>query len=504
MLDKRFNFSEIEAKCLDYWSENQIFSFNNEENKKPFCIMMPPPNVTGSLHMGHALTFTLQDILIRFYKKLNKNVLWQPGTDHAGIATEIVVEKMLQKKNKISKTKLGRTKFIERIWDWKEESGDKIINQMKRLGTSVDWHVSRFTMDEGLSDSVKEVFIDLYNKGLIYKDKRLINWDPKLGTAISDLEVNQIEKVGKMWFIKYQLENSKENIVVGTTRPETIFGDAGIAIHPKNKKLNHLIGKKALIPILNKSIPIFGDEYADPEKGSGAVKITPGHDFNDFEVGKKHDLEFVSILDKKANLNKNTPNAYQGLNRFVARKKLISELAKNNKILKIVDNKMVFPVGDRSDEIIEPMLTFQWFLDTKKMSIKVKKAIKDKKIVFHPSSWMNTFKYWIENIEPWCISRQIWWGHRIPIWYSNNGLKIPAKSKEEAIDILKIQDKTDEILCQDEDVLDTWFSSALWPFSTLGWPEKNKLLEKFYPSSVLVTGFDIIFFLGCKNDNDGS
>ena len=365
---------------------------------------------------------------------------------------------------------------------------------MKRLGTSVDWNVSRFTMDKGLSDSVKEVFIDLYNRGLIYKDKRLVNWDPKLGTALSDLEVNQIEKVGKMWFIKYQLENSKENIVVGTTRPETIFGDSGIAIHPKNKKLNHLIGKKALIPILNKRIPIFADEYADPEKGSGAVKITPAHDFNDFEIGKKHDLEFINILDKKANLNKNTPNEYQGLNRFVARKKLISELEKNNKILKIVNNKMFLPIGDRSDEIIEPLLTFQWFLDTKKISIKVKKAIKEKKIVFHPNSWINTFKYWIENIEPWCISRQIWWGHRIPIWYSNNGLKIAAKSEEEAIDILKLKDETDKILYQDEDVLDTWFSSALWPFSTLGWPENNKLLKNFYPSNVLVTGFDIIFF----------
>ena len=494
MLEKRFNFSETEAKCLDYWSENQIFSFNNDENKKPFCIMMPPPNVTGSLHMGHALTFTLQDILVRFQKKLNKNVLWQPGTDHAGIATEIVVEKMIQKESKLSKAELGRSKFIEKIWNWKEESGDKIINQMKRLGTSVDWNVSRFTMDKGLSDSVKEVFIDLYNRGLIYKDKRLVNWDPKLGTALSDLEVNQIEKVGKMWFIKYQLEKSKENIVIGTTRPETIFGDSGIAIHPKNKKLNHLIGKKALIPILNKSIPIFADEYADPEKGSGAVKITPAHDFNDFEIGKKHDLEFVNILDKTASLNKNTPKEYQGLNRFVARKKLISELKKNNKILKIVNNKMFLPVGDRSDEIIEPLLTFQWFLDTKKISVKVKKAIKEKKIVFHPNSWINTFKYWIENIEPWCISRQIWWGHRIPIWYSNNGLKIAAKSEAEAIDILKLKDETDKILYQDEDVLDTWFSSALWPFSTLGWPKNNKLLKNFYPSNVLVTGFDIIFF----------
>ncbi len=494
MLDKRFNFSEVEAKCLNHWSENKIFSFNNDESKKPFCIMMPPPNVTGSLHMGHALTFTLQDILIRFHKKLNKNVLWQPGTDHAGIATEIVVEKMIQKESELSKVELGRSKFIEKIWNWKEESGDKIINQMKRLGTSVDWNVSRFTMDEGLSDSVKEVFIDLYNRGLIYKDKRLVNWDPKLGTALSDLEVNQIEKVGKMWFIKYQLENSKENIVIGTTRPETIFGDSGIAIHPKNKKLNHLIGKKALIPILNKSIPIFADEYADPEKGSGAVKITPAHDFNDFEIGKKHDLEFVNILDKTANLNKNTPKEYQGLNRFVARKKLISELKKQNKILKIVNNKMFLPMGDRSDEVIEPLLTFQWFLDTKKISIKVKKAIKEKKIVFHPNSWINTFKYWIENIEPWCISRQIWWGHRIPIWYSNKGLKVAAKSKEEAVDILKLKDETDKILHQDEDVLDTWFSSALWPFSTLGWPENNKLLKTFYPSNVLVTGFDIIFF----------
>ena len=494
MLEKRFNFSEIEANCLDFWSDNKTFCFNHEPDKKPFCIMMPPPNVTGSLHMGHALTFTLQDILIRFNKKLGKNVLWQPGTDHAGIATEIVVEKMINNKENKNKHDLGREKFIEKIWSWKEESGNKILNQMKRLGTAVDWKIARFTMDKGLSDAVNEVFINLYNKGMIYKDKRLVNWDPKLETAVSDLEVNQTEKDGKMWFIKYEIEGSEDFIVVGTTRPETIFGDTAIAIHPKNKKLNNLIGKFAIIPFLNRSIPIIADSYADPNKGSGAVKITPAHDFSDFEIGKKHGLDFLNILDKKANLNNNAPEKYRGVNRFEARKILVSELKNHGKITKIIDNKMVIPVGDRSGEILEPLLTDQWFLDAKKICIEVEKAIKDKKIKFHPSSWMNTFKHWIKNIEPWCISRQIWWGHRIPIWYSDSNDVVAAKSKLDAEKLLKKKNKSARIISQDKDVLDTWFSSALWPFSTLGWPNDNVLLKKFYPTSVLVTGFDIIFF----------
>ncbi len=494
MLEKRFNFSETEAKCIESWSKNKTFNFKSELEKPPFCIMMPPPNVTGSLHIGHALTFTLQDILVRFHKKLGKNVLWQPGTDHAGIATEIVVEKMIKEQQKINKKQIGRQKFIKKIWEWKEESGNKIIDQMKRLGTSVDWSISRFTMDEELSEAVKEVFITLFNKGMIYKDKRLVNWDPKLETAVSDLEVNQVEKTGKMWFIRYELEEIQKSIVVGTTRPETIFGDSAIAIHPKNSKLNDFIGQKATIPILNKKIPVISDEYADPDKGTGAVKITPAHDFNDFEIGKKHNLEFINIFDKKANLNYNTPKDYKGLNRFVARKKVIEELNKTKNIVKITDNKMVVPIGDRSDEIIEPLLTNQWFLDTKKICLNIEKEIENNNIKFHPSSWINTFKHWIKNIEPWCVSRQIWWGHRIPIWYSDKNIVIAAKSKDEAQNRLTQKNKDAKITHQEDDVLDTWFSSALWPFSTLGWPKKEKLLERFYPTNVLVTGFDIIFF----------
>ena len=494
MLDKRFNFSKIEKQCLRTWVKNKTYRFKEENNKEAFCIMMPPPNVTGSLHIGHALTFTLQDVLIRFQKKLNKNVLWQPGTDHAGIATEIVVERMLLEKKNKNKNDLGRDDFIKEIWSWKKKSGDQIVNQMERLGTSVDWSISRFTMDDGLSNSVNEVFIKLFNKGLIYKNKRLVNWDPELKTAVSDLEVNQIESNGNMWYIKYDLDNSHNQITVGTTRPETIFGDSAIAIHPKNKKLKKFIGKFARVPIINRKIPIIADTYADPKKGSGAVKITPAHDFNDFEIGKKHKLGLINIFDESANLFENIPLSYKGLNRFKARKKVVLELNKTNKIEKILKNKMVIPYGDRSGQIIEPFLTDQWFLDTKKICIKVKKELQTKKIRFHPNSWINTFTHWIDNIEPWCISRQIWWGHRIPIWYTDCEIIIAAKTKQEANEILKKKDRNAKITYQEQDVLDTWFSSALWPFTTLGWPKNTKLLKKYYPTDVLVTGFDIIFF----------
>ena len=494
MLDKRFNFSEIEKQCLRTWVKNKTYRFKEENNKEAFCIMMPPPNVTGSLHIGHALTFTLQDVLIRFQKKLNKNVLWQPGTDHAGIATEIVVERMLLEKKNKNKNDLGRDDFIKEIWSWKKKSGDQIVNQMERLGTSVDWSISRFTMDDGLSNSVNEVFIKLFNKGLIYKNKRLVNWDPELKTAVSDLEVNQIESNGNMWYIKYDLDNSHNQITVGTTRPETIFGDSAIAIHPKNKKLKKFIGKFARVPIINRKIPIIADTYADPKKGSGAVKITPAHDFNDFEIGKKHKLGLINIFDESANLYENIPLSYKGLNRFKARKKVVLELNKINKIERILKNKMVIPYGDRSGQIIEPFLTDQWFLDTKKICIKVKKELQTKKIRFHPNSWINTFTHWIDNIEPWCISRQIWWGHRIPIWYTDCEIIIAAKTKQEANEILKTKNRNAKITYQEQDVLDTWFSSALWPFTTLGWPKNTKLLKKYYPTDVLVTGFDIIFF----------
>ncbi len=494
MLDKRFNFSEIEKQCLRTWVKNKTYRFKEENNKEAFCIMMPPPNVTGSLHIGHALTFTLQDVLIRFQKKLNKNVLWQPGTDHAGIATEIVVERMLLEKKNKNKNDLGRDDFIKEIWSWKKKSGDQIVNQMERLGTSVDWSISRFTLDDGLSNSVNEVFIKLFNKGLIYKNKRLVNWDPELKTAVSDLEVNQIESNGNMWYIKYDLDNSHNQITVGTTRPETIFGDSAIAIHPNNKKLKKFIGKFARVPIINRKIPIIADTYADPKKGSGAVKITPAHDFNDFEIGKKHKLGLINIFDESANLCENIPLSYKGLNRFKARKKVVLELNKINKIEKILKNKMVIPYGDRSGQIIEPFLTDQWFLDTKKICVKVKKELQTKKIRFHPNSWINTFTHWIDNIEPWCISRQIWWGHRIPIWYTDCEIIIAAKTKKEANEILKTKNRNAKITYQEEDVLDTWFSSALWPFTTLGWPKNTKLLKKYYPTDVLVTGFDIIFF----------
>ena len=496
MLNKRFNFKDVESELLQSWDLKGTFEFKIQKDNQPFCIMMPPPNVTGSLHMGHALTFTLQDILIRYNKKLGKNVLWQPGTDHAGIATEIVVEKQLEKKEKKIKNNFSRKEFIEKIWDWKRHSGNKITNQMNRLGTSVDWGISKFTMDDDLSEVVTDVFIKLFDEGLIYKDKRLVNWDPKLQTAISDLEVNQKEVDGEMWFIKYSISNSSEFITVGTTRPETIFGDVAIAIHPDNKKLKKFIGKFAEIPIIKKKIKIISDEYADPKKGSGAVKITPAHDFNDFEVGKRNNLEFINIFDKNCNILDATfiPNEFRGMDRFEAREKIIHKLKKMSLLEKVIPNKMVIPYGERTGIVVEPLLTDQWFVDSKKLCEPIHKLINDNKINFHPSSWINTFKHWINNIQPWCISRQIWWGHRIPIWYSKSGDMVAAKNEKEAKIKLKDINKNAIISHQESDVLDTWFSSALWPFSTLGWPSKTELLKRFYPTNILVTGFDIIFF----------
>ena len=493
-LEKRFSFKEVENEFIYEWNKDKIFEFKSYKNSNTFCIMMPPPNVTGSLHMGHALTFTLQDILIRFNKKLGKDVLWQPGTDHAGIATEIVVEKQIVEKNGVSKKQIGREKFLKKIWEWKKISGNKIVDQLRRLGTSVDWSISRFTMDEGLSLSVKKVFIELFNKGLIYQDKRLVNWDTVLETAVSDLEVNQKEIEGTLWFIKYKIYEDDEFITVATTRPETMFGDAAIAIHPQNKKLNKYIGKKANIPFSKKLIPIIADKYADPKKGSGAVKITPAHDFNDFLIGKKHKLNFINIFNKNAKLNENVPKKFFGLDRYKARDSILKNLKKLDLLEKQTKNKMVLPIGERSGSVIEPFMTKQWFVDSKKLCEDVKKIIKKDELKFFPSSWMNTFKYWIENIEPWCISRQIWWGHRIPVWYSDKNTKIAAENFDEAKKILKKNRPNEKITHQDNDVLDTWFSSALWPFSTLGWPNKDNLLQKYYPTNVLVTGFDIIFF----------
>ena len=454
--------------------------------------MMPPPNVTGSLHMGHALTFTIQDILIRYHRMQGKEVLWQAGTDHAGIATQMVVERKLSEEG-LDRRTLGREKFIKKVWEWKEESGGSINNQLRRLGASTDWSRERFTMDKGLSEAVKKVFVDLYNDGIIYRDKRLVNWDPKLLTAISDLEVEQKEQEGSLWHIKYPIDEDNY-IVVATTRPETMLGDSAVAVHPEDSRYKDLIGKHCNLPLVEKTIPIIADEYADPEKGSGAVKITPAHDFNDFEVGKRHQLEFINIFDQFAKINENAPSKYQGLDRFEARQLILEELQGLGLLIKEEKQDMVVPYGDRSGVVIEPWLTDQWFCNAKKLSIDPIKSVKEGKTNFVPKNWENTFFNWMENIQPWCISRQLWWGHQIPAWYGPDKKCFVALSIDDAnLKAKKHYGKETELI-QDEDVLDTWFSSALWTFSTLDWPNKTYELERFYPGNVLVTGFDIIFF----------
>ena len=489
-LNKHFDFLKEEKNIYKNWESSN--SFKPKKNLDPYCIMMPPPNVTGSLHMGHALTFTIQDILIRYYRMQGKEVLWQAGTDHAGIATQMVVERELLKKN-IIRRDLGREKFIEKVWEWKKQSGGKISNQLKRLGSSPDWSRERFTMDKGLSIAVKKVFIKLYNDKIIYKDKRLVNWDPKLLTAISDLEVEQKEEVGSLWHIKYPIDETNY-IIVATTRPETMLGDTAVAVHPDDKRYLNLIGQECLLPISNRKIKIIADEYADPEKGSGAVKITPGHDFNDFEVGKRHNLEIINIFDEFAKCNINTPANFQGLDRYVARKKILEELSKLGLLVKEEKQDMVIPYGDRSGVIIEPWLTDQWFCDAKKLSIDPIKAVKNGETKFVPKNWEKTFFNWMENIQPWCISRQLWWGHQIPAWYGPDKKLFVAENLQEAQTASLNHYGKNVKLVQDEDVLDTWFSSALWTFSTLDWPENTYELKRFYPGNVLVTGFDIIFF----------
>ena len=442
--------------------------------------------------MGHALTFTIQDILIRYHRMQGKEVLWQAGTDHAGIATQMVVERKLSEKG-INRRELGREKFIEKVWEWKEESGGNINNQLRRLGASADWSRERFTMDKGLSVAVRKVFVDLYNDGIIYKDKRLVNWDPKLLTAISDLEVEQKEQEGSLWHIKYPIDN-ENYIIVATTRPETMLGDSAVAVHPDDLKYKKLIGKFCKLPLVNKNIPIIADDYADPDKGSGAVKITPAHDFNDFEVGKRHQLEFINIFDQFAKINENTPKRFHGLDRYEARKLILEELSELGLLIKEEKQTMVVPYGDRSGVIIEPWLTDQWFCDAKKLSIDPIKEVKSSNTNFVPKNWEKTFFNWMENIQPWCISRQLWWGHQIPAWYGPDKKPFIASSFEEAKILAKKYYGKDVDLIQDADVLDTWFSSALWTFSTLDWPNKSYELERFYPGNVLVTGFDIIFF----------
>ncbi len=489
-LEKQFDFINLELSIYKNWEESGCFK--PVKNSEPYCIMMPPPNVTGSLHMGHALTFTIQDILIRYNRMKGKEVLWQAGTDHAGIATQMVVERELQEK-KISRKDLGRDKFIEEVWKWKKDSGDKISNQLRRLGSSADWSREKFTMDEGLSMAVRKVFVDLFNDNIIYKDKRLVNWDPKLLTAISDLEVEQREQEGSLWHIKYPIDNDKF-IIVATTRPETMLGDTAVAVHPEDNRYKNYIGLYCTLPLVQRKIKIIADEYADPDKGTGAVKITPAHDFNDFEIGKKNNLEFINIFDQHAKLNKNVPDRFQEMDRYKARNEILKELKSLDLLVKEEKQLMVVPYGDRSGVVIEPWLTDQWFCDARKLSIDPIKSVKNGKTKFVPSQWKKTFFSWMENIQPWCISRQLWWGHQIPAWYGPDRKVFVALSKEEAIkQALSFYKKETELL-QDADVLDTWFSSALWTFSTLDWPEKSYELKRFYPGDVLVTGFDIIFF----------
>ena len=488
-MEKTYDPQAIEDRWYDFWEQNNYFAPSNQGSA--YCIMIPPPNVTGTLHMGHAFQHTLMDALIRFYRMRGDNTLWQPGTDHAGIATQMVVERQLLQDG-LSRHELGREAFLDRVWDWKAQSGDTITRQMRRLGDSPDWSRERFTMDEGLSKAVIEVFVQLYEEGLIYRGKRLVNWDPVLHTAISDLEVDSNEEDGHMWHIRYPLSNGNGQLVVATTRPETMLGDTAIAVHPDDERYQALIGQSAQLPLTDREIPIIADHYVDPEFGSGCVKITPGHDFNDYEIGKRHELPIINIFTDDAKLNDSVPEAYRGLDRYVARKQIVKDLNAQSLIEKIEAHKLMVPRGDRSHTVVEPYLTDQWYVKAAPLAEPAIKAVESGNIRFVPDNWSKTYFNWMRDIQDWCISRQLWWGHRIPCWYDNNGNAYVARSENEARQKHKLP--ADLELRQDEDVLDTWFSSALWPFSTLGWPDKTDALTTFYPSSVLVTGFDIIFF----------
>jgi valyl-tRNA synthetase len=537
MIEKNYQPADIEARMSVIWEDSRAFSAGRPERRdaEPFTIVIPPPNVTGSLHMGHALNNTLQDILCRFERMRGRDVLWQPGTDHAGIATQMVVERQLMERQQPGRRDLGREKFLERVWQWKAESGGIIVNQLKRLGASCDWSRERFTMDEGLSRAVVKVFVELHRQGLIYKDKRLVNWDPNLLTAISDLEVQQIEVKGSLWYLRYPIEGrtfSPEDpssfIVVATTRPETMLGDSGVAVHPDDERYRDLVGKHVILPLVGRRIPIVADEYSDPEKGSGAVKVTPAHDFNDFEVGRRHNLPQISVFDKEAALalvgnedylrglpegSAELAEELNGLDRFVARKKIVARLEDFGFLERIEPNTHMVPHGDRSGVVIEPYLTDQWYVDAKTLAQPAISAVRDGTTTFVPKNWEKTYFDWMENIQPWCVSRQLWWGHQIPAWYGPDGKVFVAETEEEAIgnalgyyveqevitaeqgrEMALDRNKRAGFITRDEDVLDTWFSSALWPFSTLGWPDDAPEVKRYYPTNVLVTGFDIIFF----------
>ena len=495
MLDKTYRPADVERRIYETWENSGVFARGRHGNAKPYTIVIPPPNVTGSLHVGHALDNTLQDVLVRFERMRGRDVLWQPGTDHAGIATQMVVERQLEAEGR-NRHDLGRDGFIERTWRWKEESGGTITRQLKRLGASCDWSRERFTMDDGLSAAVRRVFVELYREGLIYKDKRLVNWDPGLQTAISDLEVEQREVKGRIWTFRYPLEGRDGAFIkVATTRPETMLGDTAVAVHPDDDRYRDLIGSHAVLPLVGRRLIVVGDTHADPDKGTGAVKITPAHDFNDFEVGRRHGLEMVNVFDADARLNENAPEGFRGLDRFEARDRIVAEMESLGLLDGVAENDMTLPYGDRSGVVVEPWLMDQWFVDAKTLAGPAIEAVEDGRTVFVPRHWENTYFEWMRNIQPWCISRQIWWGHRIPAWYGPDGEVFVAGDAEEAAVNARAHYGRPVALVQDPDVLDTWFSSALWPFSTLGWPDADSaVLRRHYPTDVLVTGFDIIFF----------
>ncbi|SFZ82385.1 valyl-tRNA synthetase [Devosia enhydra] len=559
MIEKTYEPAAVETRIYETWLEAGAFKAGAgaKPGAETFTIVIPPPNVTGSLHIGHALNNTIQDILIRFERMRGKDVLWQPGTDHAGIATQMIVERKLAERQQPTRRELGREEFLRRVWEWKAESGGTILKQLHRLGASADWSRERFTMDEGLSEAVRKVFVELYRKGLIYRAKRLVNWHPGLETAISDLEVENIETAGKMWHLRYPVENSEDSIVVATTRPETMLGDVAVAVHPEDERYKHLVGKHVLLPLVGRRIPIIADEYADPELGSGAVKITPAHDFNDFEVGERHNLKPINVFTTSARINGYAPKAYRGLDRFEARKAILADLEAIGVLVKAEDKTIMVPHDEKSKQVvIEPFLTDQWFVNAEVLAKPALASVREGRTKFVPQSWENTYFAWMENIKPWCISRQLWWGHQIPAWYGprmpsdpdfgnaaagpkcfvagteaeareqaiayygravefyTDGLNSPEfqraltgfeqtqkdRKDAEAWGRVKASDPFAELrdakapLHRDEDVLDTWFSSALWPFSTLGWPEDTPELRRYYQTDVLVTGFDIIFF----------
>jgi valyl-tRNA synthetase len=508
MLEKTFDPAEIEPRLYRQWEELGAFKCGLRPNAQPFSIVIPPPNVTGSLHMGHALNNTIQDILVRFERMRGKDVLWQPGTDHAGIATQMVVERLLLQENQTDRRSMGREAFIRRVWEWKEHSGGLISQQLRRLGASCDWSRERFTMDEGLSRAVIKVFVQLYREGLIYKDKRLVNWDPKLLTAISDLEVQQVETKGQLWYFDYPLaDDPSQKITVATTRPETMLGDTAVAVHPADERYKSLIGRQVVLPLVGRRLPVIADEFSDPEKGTGAVKITPAHDFNDFEVGRRHGLPKINVLDQfaKLALAQNTDfaagtdvpratMALHGLDRFEARKRIVSMMEEQGLCTKVESHTYQVPHGDRSGVVIEPWLTQQWYVDAKTLAGPAIQAVEKGQTVFVPKQWEKTYFDWMRNIQPWCISRQLWWGHQIPAWYGPDDEIFVEESEELALAAAERRYGRKVKLTRDEDVLDTWFSSALWPFSTLGWPEQTPELKRYYPTDVLVTGFDIIFF----------